>query len=270
VGRRFKFNFSAPKHPSPEVVRLSAAELERLLLRKLRDEADSPCQALWELAQFYKRERRHDEALRCLQQLQNFKSDPEAQANCLLTKGQIEEQRRDFAAAIRCYREALAFEPASDFTWYFLHNNLGFCLTATHRFTEAEFYCRKAIEIDPARSNGYKNLGLSLHGQHRFEEAAQAYVDATRVDAADSRSLALLDLLLADHPELQERFAAEAQLCRQAVETAAREIERHQPTVLQGWRKKWFLARVRLNSLRRRLRQWLNRRSRGPDRAADL
>jgi len=64
--------------------------------------------------------------------------------------GADHEQARDYDAAIGFYREALAREPVQTPTWYFIQNNLGYCLVTQGKPAEAEIYCRKAIEIDPA------------------------------------------------------------------------------------------------------------------------
>ena len=241
-------------HPaSGGVVELSPAEVEKVLLQKLKDEKDSPVQALWELAQFYKNERRFDEATACLGKLLHVVPDLEGRAACLMALGQVREQQGDFFDAVSFYKQALACEPASEFTWYFIHNNLGFCLAALGEMTEAERYCRLAIRIAMGRPNAHKNLGIALQTQGRLEEAAEAFINSTRADASDGRASMLLNKLLEEHPELNEHFAEEARFCREAVKTAEHEHRKRTPTIHRGWRKRLFLLRFRIRSLLKRL-----------------
>jgi|SRR6516165_9551927 tetratricopeptide (TPR) repeat protein len=92
-------------------------------------------------------------------------SSPEAKSYFCLSAGIEMERRRDYARALKCYSLAFGLEPGNDDVWYFLHNNLGFCLNQFAKFAEAEPYCHQAIEINPYRHNAYKNLGVSLQGQ---------------------------------------------------------------------------------------------------------
>jgi tetratricopeptide (TPR) repeat protein len=235
------------------VVELSPEEVEKVLLQKLKDEKDSPVQALWELAQFYKSERRFDEATACLGNLLHLVPDLEGRAACLMALGQIREQLGVFPDAVSFYRQALACEPANEFTWYFIHNNLGFCLAALGEMTDAERYCRMAIRIAPGRPNAHKNLGIVLRTQGRLEESAQAFITSTRADASDGRASMLLERLLEEHPELSEQFAEEARFCREAVKTAEQEHKKRVPVIHRGWRKRLFLLRFRIRSLLKRL-----------------
>ncbi len=249
----WEFRFALPPPTSGGVVELSPAEVEKVLLQRLKDEKDSPVQALWELAQFYKSEKRFDDATACLGNLLHLVSDLEGRAACLMALGQIREQQGDFAGAIGFYKEALACEPVNEFTWYFIHNNLGFCLAALGELNESERYCRTAIRIAPGRPNAHKNLGIALRAQGRVDEAAKAFITSTRANASDGRATALLDKLLEEHPELSEQFAEEARFCREAVKTAEQEKKKRTPIIHRGWRKKWFLLRVKIKSLLKRL-----------------
>jgi tetratricopeptide (TPR) repeat protein len=249
----WEFRFALPRPASGGLVELSPAEVEKVLLQKLRDEKDSPVQALWELAQFYKNERRFDEATACLGNLLHLVADLEGRAACLMALGQIREQQDGFLDAVSFYKQALACEPTSEFTWYFIHNNLGFCLAALGEMTDAERYCRMAIRIAPGRPNAHKNLGIALRNQGRLEEAAQAFITSTRADASDGRASMLLDKLLEEHPELTGQFAEEARFCKEAVKTAELEHKKRTPAIHRGWRKRLFLWRFRVRSLLRRL-----------------
>jgi len=225
-----------------------------MLLKKLDAAGANKKAALWELAQFYKNNKQHEQALERLRQLIQLLPDPEAKANCVFTMGQAEEKVGDYAAAIGYYKEALALEPASTFTWYFIHNNLGYSLNTLGRFAEGEELCRKAIQIDPARSNGHKNLGIALAGQGQYHDAAQAFVAATQANASDPRALRLLEDLLKQHPDLEYEFQDDVELCRKAIEVAAKKAEELKPVVYRGWRKQWLLLKVKIQSVFRHLR----------------
>ncbi len=249
----WEFRYSFPRPPAGEMVELTAAEAEKLLLAKLAEAKDDPTDALWDLGRFYSHRKQHEKALECLRQLMARLPDAERKAACVLAMGQTMEQVRDYAAAIRYYREALSLEPVATPTWYFIHNNLGFSLNTQGKFEEGETYCRKAIEIDPARPNAHKNLGLACQGQGRYREAAQCFITATQVNASDPRSADLLAQLLAEHPELHAEFAQAAECCRQAVKVAAGEAAKLKPVVHRGFRKHLFLLRMKLKALFRRL-----------------
>ncbi len=243
---KLHFNYQIPSMPVGPFVELTAVEAEQMLLKQLEKSADDPRDALWQLAQFYKRSGQHEKALLRLRELIALLPDPEEKASCVFTMGQAMEQVGDYPNAIRYYREALALEPASTFTWYFIHNNLGYSLNTLGQFTDGEDYCRKAIVIDPTRSNAHKNLGIALAGQGRFAEAARAYVDSTRANAADARAFHLLQNLVQHHPELEYEFQEPIEFCRKAVEVAAQKLAESRPKIHRGWRKQWILLKGRI------------------------
>jgi tetratricopeptide (TPR) repeat protein len=230
------FRFSLPEKPISELVELTPAQMERLLLDRLAAERDNPVEAMWQLGTFYKQQGRVDEAMERFQQLLSRVDDLEAKANYILSMGQASERVNDFELAIRFYRQALSLEPTDSFVWYYIHNNLGFSLNQLGRFSEGEVYCRHAIAIDSQRPNGYKNLGIALQGQGRFHDAAEAYVAATRADASDTRSLDLLKRLLQEQQALQFDFAGLMECCEKAVVIAAEERRKLEPLVKRGIR----------------------------------
>jgi tetratricopeptide (TPR) repeat protein len=136
-------------------------------------------------------------------------SSPEAKAYYCLSAGQEMERRRDYEAAVACYSLAFGLTPQNDDVWYFLHNNLGYCLNHFGRYVEAEAYCLQAIEINPARHNAYKNLGVSLQGQGQYLAAAEQFLKAAQLRPDDPRALAHLKGLLDQHPEVIAALAAE-------------------------------------------------------------
>lgn len=247
------FRFSLPEKPEGELVELTSAQMERLLLDRLAAERDNPINAMWMLATFCKQERRSDEAMERFQQLLSRVDDLNAKANYILSMGQTSERMNDFELAIRFYRQALSLEPTDSFVWYYINNNLGYSLNQLGRFSEGEAYCRRAISIDSQRPNGYKNLGIALQGQGRFHDAAEAYVAATQVDASDARSLELLKKLLRDQHVLGFDFAGTLKSCERAVEFAAEQRQKQQPVVKRGIRAKLAYWRLRVHAFVKRL-----------------
>jgi tetratricopeptide (TPR) repeat protein len=112
------------------------------------------------------------------------------------------ERQQNYEAAIACYSLAFGLTPGTDDVWYFLHNNLGFCLNHFEKYEEAEPYCRQAIEMYPARHNAYKNLGISLQGQAQYLAAAEQFLKAVLICSNDPRALSDLKLLGQQHPEI--------------------------------------------------------------------
>jgi tetratricopeptide (TPR) repeat protein len=247
------FRFELPRPPGGPLVEVSSVEMEKFLLKRLDGAGDDPIQALWQLARFYKQTGQADKALIRLRQLLEWLSAPEDRARCFLNMGQAMEQTRHFHTAAGYYKQALALEPMHTSTWYFVNNNLGFCLISLERFADAEVYCRKAIETDPNRPNGYKNLGAALSGQGQYRDAAQCFIAATQVNAADSRAFLLLRELLREHPELEFEFEAAATCCEKAVEAAAVKLKELQPVVHRGWRKHLILFSAKVRAFFRHL-----------------
>ena len=209
------------KRAQPEPgAELTAAEAERFLLQKLEEEKESPRDALWQLAKFYRITEQYKKALVYLRKLVALVPDVEAKAHCVLNMGQFMESARDYPAAVRYYRKALALKPTDIVVRYFINNNLGFSLNTLGDFAEGEIYCRKAIEIDPGRPNGHKNLGIALAGQGCYREAAECFIAATQANALDSRAFNLLTELLENHPELEVEFGDVARLCGEAIKQA--------------------------------------------------
>jgi tetratricopeptide (TPR) repeat protein len=129
---------------------------------------------------------------------------PSHSAMSLFVLGQLMENERRYAAAARCYAQALQFETDDEWT-YFMNNNLGFSLNQVGRFKDAEGYCRAATRIDPLRHNAWKNLGVAFTGQGLFPEAAAAFITAVRACPRDGRALGHLDELMAAHGDVVAR-----------------------------------------------------------------
>lgn len=213
------FYFSIPSMPPGK--RRSKEEIERFLLDKLHSAGTEDEETLKQLAFFYGSTGQVQLALGYLDRLVAMTNDLEKRAGYYLAMGGNMETIENFEAAIYFYSQAMALEPENTPAWYFINNNLGYCLNHFGRFSEAEGYCRNAIGIDPERQNAYKNLGISLAGQRRYIEAARCFIQATRANAADGRALGHLEDLYAAHPEIITDFPdIEDQIkkCREAVE----------------------------------------------------
>lgn len=120
------FRYLIRKLPDGEA--LTGSEIEQKLLAKLAANNGECIYSLWELGQMYKDMGRLDQASAYTQRVIELTNDPEILGTGYLVLGQIEEGRGDFVAAAKRYRSALALEPCSTETWYFIHNNLGYSL----------------------------------------------------------------------------------------------------------------------------------------------
>ena len=221
MANEFQFQFSNPGLPEGEA--LTASEMEQKWLETL-DAKDGNCpETLSSLAMLYQRTGRFDQASACIRRVIELIDDPEKIGSGFLALGQIEETRGHYAAAVKYYREALALEPCSNRTWYFIYNNLGYSLNQLGQHSAAVPYLQKAVEIDPERLNAYKNLGVAHEALGDPIKAAGLFIAATQVNATDSRSfdhlLAMMEAnpaLEVDIPDLQDRVEA----CRNAIEFA--------------------------------------------------
>jgi len=152
--------------------------------------------------------------------------EPDMKAKCYLRLGQLKEKEDEYSDAMLYYAEAFSLEPGKDDTWYFLHNNLGYCLNWFGKYREAEYYCRAATRIDSKRHNAYKNLGLSLQGLGNYVEAAWMLIHASQLCPEDPRALHQLrnlfetrrgvikkDPALLAHMDALEKFAQSEKPC---------------------------------------------------------
>jgi tetratricopeptide (TPR) repeat protein len=129
----------------------------------------------------------------------------EKRAECFLLLGVECENTDDHETAAKLYRLGIEFGPTEIGTWYFLHNNLGYCLNRLGLHDEAERMCLTAIRVDPGRFNAYKNLGMARRGQGRYPEAAAQFIKAAFIYPPDLRSIGHLQEILANHREEVER-----------------------------------------------------------------
>ena len=144
-------------------------------------------------------------------------------AYCLLCMGILKERVGDYWEALKTYTSAMDLPPEGNDNWYFLYNNLGYCLNLFGKHVEAIPFCRAAIEINPKRYNAFKNLGVALQGQGEYSKAAVAYIEATRICPRDGRALNLLEELVSHEKERIVDIGdviAEMKKCRELVERA--------------------------------------------------
>ncbi|MGH8546439.1 MAG: tetratricopeptide repeat protein [Gammaproteobacteria bacterium] len=178
--------------------------------------------SLWDLACRYKSIGQNDLAAKAFEGIIARTEDTQSLAACYLNLGQIAEQNQDYQAALDRYNKGLAFKPTDTSIAYFLNNNTGYCLNLFGKHTDAERYCRIAIEIDSQRNNAFKNLGIALQGQKNLVGAAWAYMEATKADG-DIRTMPLLADLITSHPEIISQFSGileELDKCKRAIESA--------------------------------------------------
>lgn len=207
--------------PDGKIVTLE--EAEKMLLANLKKCEDGLECTVLDLVLLYCRRGQQEIAMQYLERLIAVTVDPEKKAKYFLRMGQLMEQIRNYEGAITFYTQAFSLEPDNNTVWYFINNNLGFCLNHFDRYVEAESYCRAAIKIDPLRQNAYKNLGISLEGLGEFTRAAELYIKAVEANAADPRAFYLLEDLVRQHQEIEidiPDIHTQIEKCRQAVISA--------------------------------------------------
>lgn len=189
---------------------VTAEEMEAVLLRRLRCRlgARQLRETLWNLALVYQRAEEWELAEAVVEIVLRQSADKEDKARCLLVLGQLAECRRDPAEAMRRYREGLGLEPQAPEIAYLLHNNLGYCLYLQGSMGDAALHFRRAIALDPRRSNAWCNLGLTLEAQGDLAGSASAHAEAIKADPGDRRAALCAERLLGRHPHLRFRFAA--------------------------------------------------------------
>ena len=241
MASQWSFRYTVPTAPAGR--QIGADDAEKILLRQLKNHARDPRDVMWDLVKFYSATGRQGAALDYCKRLATSTQDPEKKASYYMSMGCLLEQLDDYAAAMTCYSTAMSLEPAETHTWYFINNNLGYCLNQFGRYAEAESYCRTAIHTDPTRYNAYKNLGVSLEGQGRIADAARCYIMAVKTNAADSRALKHLEQLVARYPEIEvvvPDFSEYMRACRTAVRLAAKAVESQRAVgSVPRWRRWW-------------------------------
>ena len=76
------------------------------------------------------------------------------------------QMAREFADAIRLYKESIALYPTAD-----AHTYLGWAYSFLGRLNEAIAECEIAIGLDPEFGNPYNDIGVYLMQQQRLDDA---------------------------------------------------------------------------------------------------
>lgn len=190
----------------PERKAITLEEAEELFLKQL-EERDGTCKdTLWQLIRVYSFMKRPDDALNYLYKMMQLSDDTEENAHYFLTLGQLMEQKGDYSSAVEYYRGAFCLKPTDNDVWYWVNNNLGFCLNELKRYDEAEGYLQAAIKIDSSRYNAYKNLGLCFMGRGNYIKAVHNFCYSIELSIFDTRALGHLEQLVSNHPELYEKI----------------------------------------------------------------
>jgi protein O-GlcNAc transferase len=114
------------------------------------------------------------------------------QAFYLYNLGNVMQANNRHAAAVECFRQALALQP----DYVDAHNNLGNALRALKSHHEAvQSFCH-AINLKPDHAQAYNNLANTLMELNEFDAAIEAWRNATslRPDYAEPRSNLLFAL----------------------------------------------------------------------------
>jgi tetratricopeptide (TPR) repeat protein len=114
------FSFSLPEKPPKTGTPVTAEQAEQLLLKQLETHQRPEEQVLWDLVKLYSQTDRLTEAITQVAKLVAIADTAEKKAACYLAMDCMMEKRLDFEAAIKCYADAMALEPASGHTSYFI------------------------------------------------------------------------------------------------------------------------------------------------------
>ncbi len=211
--------------PDGEMVPIQDTDRMFSIIVKGRESRDQITEFLWDLAKECWNSGYFKAAYDYLGKILSLVDDPREKAACLLSMGRAMEQLSDYQAAVEAYSRAFELPQEQNENWYFLNNNLGYCLNQVGRHQEAEKYCRAAIDIEPRRHNAWKNLGIALQGRGFYIEAALNLIRATNLCPTDSRALGHLEDLIAGHREILKQIPGLlTQLCDcdEAVQEAAK------------------------------------------------
>ncbi|MBN1365925.1 MAG: hypothetical protein JW976_14045 [Syntrophaceae bacterium] len=165
-------------------------------------------EAAFELCCLYQRKGQPQKALTILKNMLADTDDNDKAAEHYLNIGRLMENMEDFVSATSYYYKAMALGPSNLEIWYFIHNNLGYCLNVLGKYKEAEQFLEKAIKILPPLPNAYKNMGLSLEGQNCYEEAAFYYMCSMAVCPDDLRPMQHLENLISRRKDMKLDYSA--------------------------------------------------------------
>jgi len=92
-------------------------------------------------------------------------------ATARLVQGRVRASRSDYTGAAAIFERLAADEPRSDRAWDHLCWALGYVWP--RRLAEAEWACRRALELDPGHGETHYHLLRAVAAQGRREEAAE-------------------------------------------------------------------------------------------------
>ncbi len=222
------FQIKVPPPSAPGRFPFAGTPIEISQLEDLQKKQASLVGALIELIISYGLDNRHDLADPLIGRLILVDGNAQESALHLLQLGAFMEKLDVYESALAFYARAQPLAREENDTWYFLNNNLGYCLNIFKRHAEAEPFCREAIRINPDRHNAFKNLAIALEGQGNLSDAVDNFIFAVEKNAADPRALDHLDHLVNANPEIEVEvpdIRARVEKCRKAV-TLANNISR--------------------------------------------
>jgi tetratricopeptide (TPR) repeat protein len=217
------FQIKVPPPSVPGRFHFAGTPSETSDLEDLQKKHSSHISALLNLATSYGLDNHHELALPLIDRLILVEANAQESALHLLQLGSFMEQMDVYESALAFYARAHALPQEDTDLWYFLNNNLGYCLNKFKRSGEAELFCREAIRINPGRHNAYKNLAIALESQGRNVPAVENFILAVEKNPCDPRAFHHLVDLLDRNPELEEEIPGlrkKVEKCRQAVDLA--------------------------------------------------
>ena len=129
--------------PDGELVSIEDVDRMLSILSRGTENRDKIVQALRGLAGICSEAGHYSAAYGYCEKILDLVDAPGAKAKCLLAMGQSLEQSGDHKAALEVYSRAVELPQEPDLVWYFLHNNLGYCLNLEGRYQEAEMHCQR-------------------------------------------------------------------------------------------------------------------------------
>lgn len=125
---------------------------------------------LWIKAAVLKRQKRHEEAVRCLNRYIEVK--PSQTNSAYREMASFWEDAKDYAKAEECYQKAIDFDPNNSKSWRLF----GKYYANTRKMQEAALpYLEKAAQLDPSSTYGWQKLGEVYEALGRTEDAVRCY-----------------------------------------------------------------------------------------------
>src|SRR5215831_10270668 len=134
--------------PGGEKVPLKDTERMFSILAKGAVNVEDLVESLWALSLDCFNEGYFAAAYEYAEKILTLADKPGEKAQCLLKMGQMLEKSGDYQGALKTYTRAFDLPQETNDIWYFLNNNLGYCLNCDGLPEKAEGYCRAAIAID--------------------------------------------------------------------------------------------------------------------------